>query len=102
MNIVNTITCVHCETEFDPTTKFHRKGKINECGHCAKDVPKFIGQSDASAKSGAGLNIYRDPALIKTMGQYLRRTNAIGFNANLPMNSPTSNWDDKKANPDDV
>ena len=86
-------TCIHCGEEFDSKASYHKKGKINECGDCAEpDVPKFIGMMDAAAKSGSGLNIFRKPGEINTVGAVLKAQNRAGFNANIGLGSTTSTF----------
>lgn len=83
--------CIHCGEKFNHRSKFHRKGKIDECGFCVKtDVPRYIGVVDAAAKSGSGLDIFRTPEAIETVKGHLRRANAIGFTANLPLGNPAA------------
>jgi len=89
-------TCIHCGDDFNSKDTYHRKGKINECGACAKEpAPKYIGMMDAAAKSGSGLNIFRRAAEINIVGAVLKAQNRAGFNANLGLGSTASTFGEK-------
>jgi hypothetical protein len=84
-------TCVHCGEDFDDKLKHNRKGKINECGACAKEpVTRYVGMADGANKSGYGIAIFRSKTGIAEASSVLKRQNAIGFNANVPVGNPAS------------
>lgn len=84
--------CVHCDDVFDDRLPHNRKGKINECGRCAKDVKRYVGTMDAAAKSGSGINIFRKPMEINIASAVIKAQNRAGFNANLGLGSTTSTF----------
>jgi hypothetical protein len=84
--------CVHCDEDFDDRLPHNQKGKINECGRCARDVIKYVGTMDAAAKSGSGINIFRKPTEISIASAVIKSQNRAGFNANLGLGSTTSTF----------
>ncbi len=87
--------CVHCEEKFDDKIPHNMPGKINECGACAKDVVRYVGMRDNSAKSGTSLNVFRRSGEVAKASAVLQAQNRAGFSPNISIGSTTSTWGQK-------
>lgn len=78
--------CRDCGCQFDPKLKHNKPGYVDQCGCCARDVERYVGRN----QGGKSVQI----AIMRKDTEYwrrvFRRENAIGFNANLPVNHPVA------------
>lgn len=84
--------CRDCNEEFDAKLPHNKVGYVDQCGECARDVPRYVGRADASAKSGAGVHIFRSASAIAIATAVCKSENRAGFNANLGLGSTASTF----------
>ena len=91
-----TAICRDCKREFDPSLKHNKPGYINQCGRCAKDVPRYVGRNSGEAGKGISITIFRKNT--QYWSRQISRENAVGFTANLPVGSPAAlqKWEGRK------
>ena len=90
--------CRDCGRTFDPNNKAHRAGYINQCGYCAKDVPRYLGRMGGD-KSNCGCEIFRSD--LERAQAYINAEKGAGWNANLIFSSPKSMLIQKDVDQDD-
>jgi len=78
--------CRDCGNQFNEKDKFNKPGYIDQCGHCAQDVERYVGRN----KGGKSVQIEIFRKDTEYWRRQFRRENAIGFNANLPVNHPVA------------
>jgi hypothetical protein len=85
--------CRTCEKWFDPKSKrgIACGGFIDQCPRCSAESGdacwKYLGVHGRTNKGG---DIHVIRTNLNQMRAHLRRANAVGFNANLPVGNPTT------------
>jgi len=75
--------CKKCGREFDPKKKI-KGGYIWQCDGCSKkDVEKFVGRTN---EKNEGITVFKTN--LKYWSKRIKAESAVGFGANIPMNSP--------------
>jgi len=81
--------CIHCDNEFEERGSLHRRGKINECGGCARDVRKSIGILNVQGKTDYCVEVLSSPTVaqvkqVKAAGRHGpgHCHSALGLNSN--------------------
>jgi len=76
--------CAKCGDEYDPSKK-KRGGYIYHCDACSKEkVEKYIGRQGLTNKDSS-ITVLREN--LGYWKQTIKRENAVGINANLPLSS---------------
>ncbi len=83
--VIGLRVCRDCGREFNPKLPHNKPGYIDQCGACSKDVEKYVGRN--KGEKSVQIEIFR--TRIEYWRRQLRRENAVGYNANLPVSNPT-------------